>query len=47
METKNVCMQECQIGLNFADEDEAKQFYTAVQKQINENKGVTDSEHFS
>ncbi|XP_056315093.1 uncharacterized protein si:dkey-197j19.6 [Danio aesculapii] len=29
---------ECQIGLNFADEDEAKQFYTAVQKQINENK---------
>ncbi|XP_016314524.1 proline-rich protein LAS17-like [Sinocyclocheilus anshuiensis] len=29
---------ECQIGINFADEDEAKQFYIAVQKQINDNK---------
>ncbi|XP_067230900.1 uncharacterized protein si:dkey-197j19.6 [Chanodichthys erythropterus] len=29
---------ECQTGINFADEDEAKQFYTAVQKQISDNK---------
>ncbi|XP_059415367.1 actin nucleation-promoting factor WASL-like [Carassius carassius] len=29
---------ECQIGINFADEDEAKQFYIAVQKQISDNK---------
>uniref|UniRef100_A0A8C2EHZ5 Si:dkey-197j19.6 n=1 Tax=Cyprinus carpio TaxID=7962 RepID=A0A8C2EHZ5_CYPCA len=29
---------ECQIGINFADEDEAKQFYAAVQKQIRDNK---------
>ncbi|XP_050968419.1 uncharacterized protein si:dkey-197j19.6 [Labeo rohita] len=29
---------ECQIGINFADEDEAKQFYVAVQKQISDNK---------
>ncbi|XP_042582155.1 proline-rich protein LAS17-like isoform X1 [Cyprinus carpio] len=27
-----------QIGINFADEDEAKQFYNAVQKQISDNK---------
>lgn len=38
---KCVLMQECQIGINFADEDEAKQFYTAVQKQISDNKGLT------
>ncbi|XP_051987001.1 uncharacterized protein si:dkey-197j19.6 isoform X3 [Xyrauchen texanus] len=29
---------ECRTGLNFADEEEAKQFYNAVQKQISENK---------
>ncbi|XP_016322600.1 proline-rich protein LAS17 [Sinocyclocheilus anshuiensis] len=29
---------ECQIGINFTDEDEAKQFYIAVQKQISDNK---------
>lgn len=34
-----VCVQEWQAGLNFADEDEAKQFYMAVQKQIADNKG--------
>ncbi|XP_051562803.1 uncharacterized protein si:dkey-197j19.6 isoform X2 [Myxocyprinus asiaticus] len=29
---------ECRTGLNFADEEEAKQFYIAVQKQISDNK---------
>ncbi|KAF4112366.1 hypothetical protein G5714_007161 [Onychostoma macrolepis] len=29
---------ECRIGINFVDEDEAKQFYIAVQKQISDNK---------
>ncbi|XP_056607063.1 uncharacterized protein si:dkey-197j19.6 isoform X2 [Triplophysa dalaica] len=29
---------ECQAGLNFADEEEARQFYLAVQKQIIDNK---------
>ncbi|KAK7155529.1 hypothetical protein R3I93_010232 [Phoxinus phoxinus] len=29
---------ECQIGINFAEEGEAKQFYMAMQKQISENK---------
>ncbi|XP_057194801.1 uncharacterized protein si:dkey-197j19.6 isoform X2 [Triplophysa rosa] len=29
---------ECQAGLNFADEEEARQFYLAVQKQISDNK---------
>ncbi|XP_039520555.1 proline-rich protein LAS17-like [Pimephales promelas] len=29
---------ECQIGINFADEGEAKQFYIAMQKQISDNK---------
>lgn len=36
-----VFMQECQIGINFADEGEAKQFYIAMQKQISDNKGLT------
>lgn len=31
---------ECQAGLNFADEEEAKQFYMAVQKQISDNKAA-------
>ncbi|TRY55005.1 hypothetical protein DNTS_020746, partial [Danionella cerebrum] len=34
---------ECQMGVNFADGDEAKQFYTAMQKQIHETKAFTDS----
>ncbi|XDV35583.1 hypothetical protein PO909_005503 [Leuciscus waleckii] len=29
---------ECQIGINFADEGEAKQFNIAMQKQISDNK---------
>nr|XP_055069714.1 uncharacterized protein si:dkey-197j19.6 [Misgurnus anguillicaudatus] len=29
---------ECQAGLNFAEEEDAKEFYTAVQKQISDSK---------